>query len=131
VQGLERQGLRRHLPSRSSVRAELRDGNTRTCCSTVILKELCACCRLFPSDRSSPLLTFRRREAEEKGSLMRLFKRRATERFNPELKLPRLMSAKKLTQPRPPARYLPRPAQPGRWRRARVTRPCSFLDFSN
>lgn len=28
VQGLERQGLRRHLPSRSSVRAELRDGNT-------------------------------------------------------------------------------------------------------
>jgi hypothetical protein len=30
-QGLERQGLRRHLPSRLSVRAELRDGNTLTC----------------------------------------------------------------------------------------------------
>jgi len=29
VQGLERQGLRKHLPSRSSVRAELRDGNLR------------------------------------------------------------------------------------------------------
>jgi hypothetical protein len=28
VQGLERQGLRRHLPSRSSVRAELRDGDS-------------------------------------------------------------------------------------------------------
>jgi hypothetical protein len=28
VQGLDRQGLRRHLPSRSSVRAESRDGNT-------------------------------------------------------------------------------------------------------
>jgi hypothetical protein len=31
MQGLERQGLRRHLPSRLSVRAELRDGNTHTC----------------------------------------------------------------------------------------------------
>jgi hypothetical protein len=31
VQGLERQGLRSHLPSRSSVRAELRDGNTHRC----------------------------------------------------------------------------------------------------
>jgi hypothetical protein len=31
VQGLERQGLRRHVPSRFSVRAELRDGNTHTC----------------------------------------------------------------------------------------------------
>jgi hypothetical protein len=30
-QGLERQRLRRHLPSRLSVRAELRDGNTLTC----------------------------------------------------------------------------------------------------
>jgi hypothetical protein len=30
VQGLERQGLRRHLPSRFSVRAESRDGNTLT-----------------------------------------------------------------------------------------------------
>jgi hypothetical protein len=28
VQGLKRQGLRRHLPSRSSVRAELRDGDS-------------------------------------------------------------------------------------------------------
>jgi hypothetical protein len=37
VQGLERQGLRRHLPSRSSVRTELRDGNTHSCDWTVIL----------------------------------------------------------------------------------------------
>jgi hypothetical protein len=41
VQGLERQGLRRHLPSRSSVRAELRDGNTHTCGWTMILKWFC------------------------------------------------------------------------------------------
>ena len=31
VQGLERQGLRRHLPSRFSVRAELRDGEGLHC----------------------------------------------------------------------------------------------------
>ena len=31
VQGLKRQGLRRHLLSRLSVRAEPRDGNTHTC----------------------------------------------------------------------------------------------------
>jgi hypothetical protein len=36
----------------------------------------------------------RGREAEGEESGMRLMKRRATERFNPELKLPRLMSAK-------------------------------------
>jgi hypothetical protein len=42
VQGLEWQGLRRHLPSRSSVRAKLRDGNTHTCGWTVILKEFCS-----------------------------------------------------------------------------------------
>jgi hypothetical protein len=41
VQGLERQVLRRHLPSSSSVRAELRDGNTHACGWTVILKEFC------------------------------------------------------------------------------------------
>jgi hypothetical protein len=34
------------------------------------------------------------REAEGEESRMRLTKRRATERFNPELKIPRLMSAK-------------------------------------
>jgi hypothetical protein len=43
VQGLERQGLRRHLPSRCSVRAELRDGNTLTCSWTVTLKVLLSC----------------------------------------------------------------------------------------
>ncbi|KKY00045.1 hypothetical protein VN21_16360, partial [Paraclostridium benzoelyticum] len=36
----------------------------------------------------------RRRAAEGQGSCMQLTKRQATERFNPELKLPRLMSAK-------------------------------------
>jgi hypothetical protein len=74
VQGLERQGLRRHLPSRCSVRAESRDENTLTCGWTVILKEFCS---RVPSDRRPPLLSSR-----------------ATERINPELKLPRLMSAK-------------------------------------
>jgi hypothetical protein len=38
MQGLERQGLRRHLPSRCSVRAESRDGNTLTCGWVVTLK---------------------------------------------------------------------------------------------
>jgi hypothetical protein len=59
----------------------------------VILKEFCY---RSPGDRSSTLLTFRGREAEGEGSRMRLFKRQATEWFNPELKLPRLMSALKL-----------------------------------
>jgi hypothetical protein len=36
----------------------------------------------------------RRRAAEGQGSHMQLTKRQATERFNPQLKLPRLMSAK-------------------------------------
>jgi hypothetical protein len=78
MQGLEQQGLRRHLPSRSSVRAELQDGNIYSCGWTVVLKILL----FFPSDRSSPLLTFHRgRKAEGEGSHMRLFKRQAFERF--------------------------------------------------
>jgi hypothetical protein len=55
--------------------------------------------------RHSSLLNLSRREAEGEGShaadgklkkkgRMRLTKRRETERFNPELKLPRLLSAK-------------------------------------
>jgi hypothetical protein len=36
----------------------------------------------------------KRRAAEEQGSHMQLTKRQTTERFNPELKLPQLMSAK-------------------------------------
>jgi hypothetical protein len=67
---------------------------------------------------------------------MRLIKRRTTERFNPELKLPRLMSAKiNTTTPRPlaclPRHATPRPARPAAAARARVARPCPFLDFSN
>jgi hypothetical protein len=58
VQGLERQGLRKHLPSCSSVRADLRDGNTHTCGWTVILKWFCSG---VPSDRRSPLLTSSRK----------------------------------------------------------------------
>jgi hypothetical protein len=65
VQGLERQGLRRHLPSRFSVRAESRDGNTLTCGWVVTLKRLCPC---VPSARGSPLLNFSQREAEGEGS---------------------------------------------------------------
>jgi hypothetical protein len=51
-QGLERQGLRRHLPSRLSVRAELRDGNTLTCGWTVTLEcsvLVCLKCQGFSS----------------------------------------------------------------------------------
>jgi hypothetical protein len=91
VQGLERQGLRRHLPSRSSVRAELRDGNTLTCGWTVILKEFYSRAKW---QAFSPFYPYRGKEAEGEGSRMRLIKRRASERFNLELKLPRLMSAK-------------------------------------
>jgi hypothetical protein len=40
------------------------------------------------------MLHARRRAAEGQGSRMQLTKRQATERFNPELKLSRLVSAK-------------------------------------
>ena len=43
-QGLERQGLRRHLPSRFSVRAESRDGHTLTCGWVVTLKMVLFTC---------------------------------------------------------------------------------------
>jgi hypothetical protein len=65
VQGLEWQGLRRHLPSRCSVRAESRDGNTLTCGWGVILKWFCS---RVPSARGSPLLNLSQREAEGEGS---------------------------------------------------------------
>jgi hypothetical protein len=65
VQGLERQGLRRHLPSRCSVRAESRDGNTLTCGWDVTLKWFCS---RVPSARGSPLLNLSQREAEGEGS---------------------------------------------------------------
>jgi hypothetical protein len=65
VQGLERQGLRRHLPSRFSVRAESRDGNTLTCDWAVTLKWFCS---RVPSARGSPLLNLSQREAEGEGS---------------------------------------------------------------
>jgi hypothetical protein len=79
VQGLERQGLQRHLPSCCSVRAEPRDGNILTCGWTVTLNRM---------------LHAKRRAAEGQGSRMQLTKRQTTERFNPELKLTWLMSAK-------------------------------------
>jgi hypothetical protein len=65
VQGLERQGLRRHLPSRFSVRAESRDGNTLTCGWAMTLKWFCS---RVPSARGSPLLNLSQREAEGEGS---------------------------------------------------------------
>jgi hypothetical protein len=65
VQGLERQGLRRHLPSRLSVRAESRDGNTLTCSWAVTLKWLCS---HVPNARGSPLFNLSQREAEGEGS---------------------------------------------------------------
>jgi hypothetical protein len=65
VQGLERQGLRRHLPSRFSVRAESRDGNTLTYGWVVTLKLFYSC---VPSARGSPLFNLSQREAEGEGS---------------------------------------------------------------
>jgi hypothetical protein len=57
----------------------------------MILKEFCSSAK---RQEFSPFYPYRGREAEGEGSRMRLIKRRASERFNPELKLPRLMSAK-------------------------------------
>jgi hypothetical protein len=65
VQGLERQGLRRHLPSRFSMRAESRDGNTLTwrldCDSESVFSRV-------PSDRGAPLFNLSQREAEGERS---------------------------------------------------------------
>jgi hypothetical protein len=66
VQGLERQGLRRHLPSRFSVRAESRDGNTLTCGWVVTLKWWFYSC--VPSARGSPLFNLSQRKAEGEES---------------------------------------------------------------
>jgi hypothetical protein len=71
MQGLERQGLRRHLPSRCSVRAESRDGNTLTCGWAVTLK-------WFYSRVPSAYLTSRRGKLKEKGRMLHA-KRRAAE----------------------------------------------------
>jgi hypothetical protein len=75
--------------------------------------------------------------AEGQGSRMQLMKRHAAERFNPKLKLPRLMSANHTT-PRPLATCLPAchatfepgPAGGGGGARACGT-PLTFFDFSN
>jgi hypothetical protein len=64
VQGLERQGLRRHLPSRFSVRAESRDGNTLTCGWVVILF---VCSRMYRVTGVLLYLTSRRGKLKEKG----------------------------------------------------------------
>jgi hypothetical protein len=87
------------------VRAELRDGNTHTCgwdcdCEGSAL--------MYQVTGVLPYLTFRgrklkekgrmwhakRRAAEGEGSRMRQIKRRASQRFNPELKLQWLVNAK-------------------------------------
>jgi hypothetical protein len=101
VQDLERQGLRRHLHSRFSVRAESRDGNTLTCGWTVTLKWFCS--RVFQVPGVLLYLTSRREKLKEKGrmlhakgraaaegqeSRLQLTKRQTTERFT------RLVSAK-------------------------------------
>jgi hypothetical protein len=65
VQGLERHGLRRHLPSRLSMRVESRDGNTLTCGWAVTLKWFRS---RVPSVRGSPLFNLSQREAEGEGS---------------------------------------------------------------
>jgi hypothetical protein len=59
------QGLQRHLPSRCSVRAKSRDGNTLTCGWAVTLKWFCS---RVPSARGSPLFNLSQREAEGEGS---------------------------------------------------------------
>jgi hypothetical protein len=66
VQGIERQGLRRHLPSRSFVRVELRDGITHSCGWTVILRWFCSC---VPNDRGSLLILSRKEAKPRDGQL--------------------------------------------------------------
>jgi hypothetical protein len=61
VEGLERQGLRRHLPSRFPVRAESRDGNTLTWRLDYDSESV-----LVPSDRGAPLFNLSRK-LKEKG----------------------------------------------------------------
>jgi hypothetical protein len=75
VQGLEQQGLRRHLPSRCSVRAESQDGNTLTCGWAVTLKWFC-------SRVPCAYLTSRRGKLKEKGRMLHA-KRRAAEGQTP------------------------------------------------
>jgi hypothetical protein len=96
-QGLERQRLRRHLPSRLSVRAELRDGNILTCGWIVTLN---GSVLMYQVPGVLLYLTSRRGKLKEKGlhamgqavegqeTHMQLTKRQATERFT------RLVSAK-------------------------------------
>ena len=54
-------------------------------------REFCSCTK---RQEFSPFYPYSGREAEGEGPRMRLIKRRASKRFNPELKLPWLMSAK-------------------------------------
>jgi hypothetical protein len=65
VQGLERQGLQRHLPSRFSVRVESRDGNTLTRRLDCDSESGFSC---VPSDRGAPLFNLSQREAEGERS---------------------------------------------------------------
>jgi hypothetical protein len=67
VQGLERQGIQRHLPSRSSVPPELRDGNTHTCGT----KRHEFSRRLPALPRSARLVPGRRRRARVWHALVR------------------------------------------------------------
>jgi hypothetical protein len=64
VQGLERQGLRRHLPSGFSVRAESRDGNTLTRLLDCVLKVFS---RVYRMTGMLLYLTSRRGKLKEKG----------------------------------------------------------------
>jgi hypothetical protein len=65
VQGIERQGLRRHLPSRFSVRAESRDGKYPHSAAGLCSESVCS---RVPSDRGAPLFKLSQREAEGERS---------------------------------------------------------------
>jgi hypothetical protein len=62
VQGIERQGFWRHLPSRSSVRAELRDGDSSVAVENVILFSL-----VYRRDRALSFQYGSKRKEESKG----------------------------------------------------------------
>jgi len=87
VQGLEQQGLRRHLPSRSSVRAELRDGNSSF--ATKLWSE----CSLYLYQRDESLLFILVDGEERRGRdfLLAAEETGIWKGFHVELKLPQLL----------------------------------------
>jgi hypothetical protein len=128
VQGLERQGFRRHLPSRSSVRAELRDGNTHTCDWIVLMFVLLS----YRRDMSSHPFNLSSLEGKVKGLTCGYSRNGHLKSLT---RSPAVNACYKIKQPNhaSPARRLPAclaTPSPSTAVRMRVARLCSFLNIS-